>query len=214
LYDASYPAALPVLATAQEEVRSIARTVGPSSVTLIGDQAAESTFKAQDLRNFQIVHFAVHAVADPKSPERAALVLLDDPTSGDDGLLQPREIAGLRFSNAVVVLSACDTSVGPTIGQEGVQNLARAFLLAGAQSVVTTLWSVSDAISLALMRGFYENLTMGQDIAQALANAKRLVSGRFGADALPTISAFQVVGLGDHRLQTGGRAQTAVGITH
>jgi len=200
LYDATYPSSLPVLATAQEEVLSAARALGSNSVTLTGDRATESAFKGQDLRKFEIVHFAVHAVADPKFPERAALVLLNDPAADEDGLLQPREIARLQLSNAVVVLSACDTSVGPTIGQEGVQNLARAFLLAGAQSVVTTLWSVSDAVSMTLMRGFYENVTGGQDIAQALTNAKGVVLNRFGPDALSTVSAFQVVGLGDHRV--------------
>lgn len=210
LYDATYPSSLPVLATAQEEVLSAARALGSNSVTLTGDRATESAFKAQDLRKFAIVHFAVHAVADPKFPERAALVLLNDPAADEDGLLQPREIARLQLSNAVVVLSACDTSVGPTIGQEGVQNLARAFLLAGAQSVVTTLWSVSDAISMALMRGFYENVTAGQDIAQALSNAKGAVLNRFGPDALPTVAAFQLVGLGDHRIVNSPALQKKV----
>jgi len=200
LYDATYPTSLPLLATAQEEVLTAARTLGSSSVTITGDGATESAVKAAELSHFGIVHFAVHAVADPKFPERAALILLDDPAAGEDGLLQPREIARLRLNNAVVVLSACDTSVGPTIGQEGVQNLARAFLLAGAQSVVTTLWSVSDAVSMALMRSFYEHLAAGQDVAQALTEGKRAVLDRFGPDSLPTVSAFQVVGLGDHRV--------------
>src|SRR5258705_9645944 len=173
LYDATYPTNLSVLATAQEEVLTAARTLGPSSVTLTGERATESAVKAMDLSRFEIVHFAVHAVADPKFPERAALVLLDDAKSGDDGLLQPREIARLRLRNAVVVLSACDTSVGPTIGQEGVQNLARAFLLAGAQSVVTPLWAVGDGVSMALMRSFYENLAAGQGGAPVPVNPQR-----------------------------------------
>jgi len=202
LYDATYPTSLPVLATAQQEVVTAARTLGPSSVTLTGDRATESAIKSMDLSRFGIVHFAVHAVADSKFPERAALVLLNDTATGDDGLLQPREIAQLRLRNAVVVLSACDTSVGPTIGQEGVDNLARAFLIAGAQSVVTTLWSVSDAVSLALMRSFYENLAAGQDVAQALSAAKRTVAATVGPESTPTIAAFQVVGLGDHRVDT------------
>jgi len=53
--------------------------------------------------------------------------------------------------------------------------LARAFLLAGAQSMVTTLWAVSDSVLMALIRRFYENLSAGQDVAEALTRSKRAV---------------------------------------
>ena len=82
------------------------------------------------------------------------------------------------------MLSACDTAVGPIVGQEGVLNIARAFLLAGAHSVITTLWAVSDATSTALMRRFYENITAGQDIAEALMRSKAAVIEQFGPEAL------------------------------
>lgn len=211
LFDAAYPSKLPLLASAQAEVLAAARLLGPSSVVLTGDQATEAALKAQDLRNFEILHFAVHAFVDPKFPERAALVLLDDPAAGEDGLLQPREIAQLRLNATVVVLSACDTAVGPTLGQEGVLNIARAFLLAGAQSVITTLWAVSDATSTALMRQFYENITAGQDIAEALMRSKDAVMEQFGSDALTTVAAFQLVGVGDHRLTTNLRLKITNG---
>lgn len=79
-------------------------------------------------------------------------------------------------------------------------NVARAFLLAGARSVVTTLWTVSDATSTALMQRFYQNLTAGQDVAEALARSKAATLKEFGPDALPTVAAFQLVGPGDHRI--------------
>ena len=188
-----------------------ARLLGPSSVVLTGDQATESALKAQNLGNFEILHFAVHAFADPKFPERAALVLLNDAAAGDDGLLQPREIGQFRLNASVVVLSACDTAVGPTLGQEGVLNIARAFLLAGAQSVITTLWAVSDATSMALMRRFYENISAGQDVAEALTRSKQAVIEQFGPAALPTVAAFQLVGVGDQRVddQRAGRTKIA-----
>jgi CHAT domain-containing protein len=102
----------------------------------------------------------------------------------------------------VVVLSACDTAVGPTLGQEGVLNIARAFLLAGARSVITTLWAVSDDTSAAVMRRFYENLAAGDDVGSALARAKGTVVEQFGPDARATTAAFQIVGVGDHRVVT------------
>ena len=202
LFDASYPTKLPVLPSAEGEVLAAARLLGPTSAVLIGDQATESAIKAQKLGDFDVLHFAVHAFAEPKFPERAALVLLSDPAGGDDGLLQPREIGQFRLNAGVVVLSACDTAVGPTLGQEGVLNIARAFLLAGARSVITTLWAVSDATSTALMRRFYENLAAGEDVATALARSKATVLEQFGDDARSTVAAFQLIGVGDHRVAT------------
>ena len=200
LLDASYPTQLAVLPTAEGEVLTAARVLGPTSAVFTGDQATESMVKAQALGDFDVFHFAVHAFADPKFPGRAALVLLNDPATGDDGLLQPREIGQFRLNAGVVVLSACDTAVGPTLGQEGVLNIARAFLLAGARSVITTLWAVSDTTSTAVMRRFYEHLAAGEDVAGALARAKVAVVEQFGADARATTAAFQVVGVGDHRM--------------
>src|SRR5207237_3867681 len=109
--DASYPTKLPVLPTSEAEVLTAARLLGPTSVVLTGDRATESALKAQRLDTFDVLHFAVHAFADPKFPERAALVLLNDPATGDDGLLQPREIGQFRLNASLVVLSACDTAV-------------------------------------------------------------------------------------------------------
>lgn len=211
LFDASYPSQLPVLPTAHGEVLTAARLLGPNSVVLSGERATESSLKAQNLGDFGMLHFAVHAFADPKFPERAALVLLNDPVAGEDGLLQTREIGQFRLTAAAVVLSACDTAVGPTLGQEGVLNIARAFLLAGAQSVITTLWAVSDATSTALMRRFYENLSAGQDIAEALMRSKVAVLEQFGVDALATVAAFQIVGVGDQRVTTQPSPQKTTG---
>jgi CHAT domain-containing protein len=200
LFDASYPVNLPALGSARAEVLSAARALGPDSVVLVGDGATEAALKSQDLGRFGILHFAAHAFADPKFPERAAIVLLNNAAAGEDGLLQPREIAQFRLKAGVVVLSACDTAVGPTLGQEGVLNIARGFLLAGAQSVVMTLWPVTDATSSALMRRFYENIAAGQDVAQALAGSKSAVLEQFGTAALPSVAAFQLVGVGDYRV--------------
>lgn len=208
LYDAAAPAKLAVLPAAGSELEAASAALGAQSVVLAGDRATESSLKAQDLGSFRVLHFAVHGVADQKNPERAALILLGDPSAGEDGLLQPREISRFKLTASVVVLSACETAAGPTIGQEGVLNLARAFLLAGAKAVVTTLWTVSDDTSTAVMKRFYTNIAEGQDVGQSLAAAKRATIERFGPTAVPTVAAFQVVGVGDATL-AGSPLRTA-----
>lgn len=199
-FDAAFRSSLPNLPTARVEVLTAAKLLGSGSVALTGEEATETRLKREDLQAFGILHFAAHAFADPKFPERAAVVLLNDPANGEDGLLQPREIGQLRLNAGAVVLSACDTAVGATLGQEGVLNIARAFLLVGARSVVTTLWAVSDESSTALMRRFYENIANGQDVAEALMGAKSAMLSQFGPNVLSSVAAFQIVGVGDYRL--------------
>ena len=105
----------------------------------------------------------------------------------------------------------CETAVGPTIGQEGVLNVARAFLVGGASSVMMTLWPVSDAISAALMRQFYDHLVRGDDVSESLRASKRAVLDRFGPESMATIAAFQIVGDGAQRIGKPRTSQTVGG---
>ena len=103
---------------------------------LLGPSATEAAFKAAGLSEYRVIHLAVHGFADSTFPDRAALVLLSDRLAGEDGFLQASEIVQLRLDADLVILSACDTAVGPLRGQEGIANLSKAFLLAGARMVV------------------------------------------------------------------------------
>ena len=76
---------------------------------------------------------------------------------GDDGILTAEEVAGLDLSGVEwAVLSACDTGVGEITAGEGVFGLRRAFQIAGARSVIMSLWSVEDESTRAWMRALYE----------------------------------------------------------
>jgi CHAT domain-containing protein len=72
----------------------------------------------------------------------------------DDGRLTADEVYGLRLRARLVVLSACRTALGPLSG-DGVIGFTRAFLYAGASSVVATSWDVPDEAGYEVMRRFY-----------------------------------------------------------
>lgn len=156
-----------------------------ASTVLSGAAATESAFKRLPLRDYRVVHLAVHGFADPVFPDRAALVLMTDRAAGDDGFLQSSEVADLRFNADLVVLSACETAVGALEGEEGIENLSRAFLLAGARTVISTLWQVDDDASLFLMKHFYAHLAEHQTPPYALTAAKRDFLRSFGSKAIP-----------------------------
>jgi CHAT domain-containing protein len=114
---------------------------GGDSKLLLGSAATEAAFKTAASSNYRVIHLAVHGFADKIFPDRAALVLLSDPGTGEDGFLQSSEVVQLHLDADLVVLSACDTAVGPLQGQEGIANLSKAFMLAGARVVISTLWA-------------------------------------------------------------------------
>ena len=68
----------------------------------------------------------------------------NDIKSGEDGLLQVREVSELKLNGDLVILLACDTAVGALESNQGIVNLVRASLYAGAKSVVASLWAASD----------------------------------------------------------------------
>jgi CHAT domain-containing protein len=179
-----YSSSLSNLPSSREEALTAAAAFPSTSRTLLlGDNATESAFKKAN--NHRVIHLAVHAIANETRPERSALVLLSDPEHDEDGFLQASEIVQLPLNADLVVLSACDTAVGPLEGQEGVSTISQAFLLAGARTVVSTLWSVEDETTLYLMKAFYGELNHKKRVPDALAAAKRTMLKTYGAKAVP-----------------------------
>ena len=170
-----------------------------ANALLIGPTATKSAFEHSDLDQYAIIHLAVHGVANEKHPDRAALILLSDSPSGDDGILESSEIVHLHTNADLVVLSACDTAVGSLQGEEGIANLSLAFMLAGAKNVVSTLWSIDDTSTLYLMKRFYAHLAERSTVAYALTAAKRDMLKTYGARAIPYYwASFRLDGVGDH----------------
>lgn len=182
-----------------EEITEAAKVFGSQSVTLDGSQASEEALKAEPLADFKVIHLAAHGVSDELDPDRTALVFAPGSES-EDGLWQAREIRRTRLNADVVVLSACETGSGKLQGQEGVMNLARAFLTAGARSVVASLWDVDDRSTATLMESFYEHLKAGLTVKEALRQAQLDFIKNYGDKAKPILWAgFEVIGDGTKR---------------
>jgi CHAT domain-containing protein len=187
---------------AREEISEAARTFGSESVTLEGPQATEAALKFEPLGQFRIIHIAAHGVSDPMEPDRAGLVLAPG-APNEDGFWQAREIVRTRLNADAVVLSACETGSGRLQGQEGVMNLARAFLVSGARSVVASLWAVDDRSTTTLMESFYMHLKSGSTVSGALREAQRDFIRDYGEKAAPNLWAgFEVIGYGATRFAT------------
>lgn len=107
---------------------------------------------------YRILHLATHGKADDRLGDYAWLAFA---VPGSPGRFEPlfaRDIYDLRLNAELVVLSACQTGTGRLRRGEGIISLARAFARAGARSLLTTLWSVSDSPTQTITTGFHQYL--------------------------------------------------------
>jgi len=102
------------------------------------------------------------------------------PAEAEDGLLTAEDVSGLDlFDTELVVLSACETGLGEIQRGESVFGLRRAFVLAGARTLVMSLWKVPDQQTQELMEAFYRALASGLSCANALRTGQRVLKARY-----------------------------------
>lgn len=147
--------------------------------TFLGVEAQEETVKTEDLSRYRYVHFAAHGMIDEQVPARSGIVLSAPGDSKEDSILQMSEVMRLKLNAELVTLSACRTGLGKLLKGEGMIGLTRAFMYAGADSVLVSLWSVNDLATAELMKSFYQHLKQGVKKDEALRRAKlSLIRGR------------------------------------
>jgi len=166
--------ALPDLPGSRREVELLRQMYGTRATTLVGDQASETRVRER-IADADILHIAVHGVVNETFPLDSALAFsTPQEDEGHNGQLQSWEILeDVRLRARLVVLSACDTAGIRESGGEGLLGLTRAFQLAGAPSVVASLWRVPDEVTPTLMREFHRHVRNGVGIDEALARAQR-----------------------------------------
>jgi CHAT domain-containing protein/tetratricopeptide (TPR) repeat protein len=146
------------LTHSRKEAEAIVAVAAPgSSLSALDFEASRTKALSEELRQFKIVHLATHGILDTANPELSGLVfsLVDKEGKLASGFLRLGDIYNLNLPADLVVLSACQTAIGPEVKSEGLTGLTRGFMYAGAARVVASLWKVDDAATAELMKRFY-----------------------------------------------------------
>jgi CHAT domain-containing protein/Tfp pilus assembly protein PilF len=169
---------LPSLPETAGELQAEAKLFNAAaSSVLLRDTATVTAVKRADLASRRVIAFATHGLlAGDVGVAEPGLVLTPParPTPQDDGLLKASEIAQLKLNADLVILSACNTAASDgTPGAEGFSGLSKAFLYAGARSLMVSHWSVVSDSTVALMTRMVAQLeAKGTGRAEALRRAE------------------------------------------
>lgn len=173
-------------------------TAGKKVSAFTQNVASEEIFRKLNGRKFDIIHIATHGFYDAFSSVFNGVddnsndnVLLKSglafsnannksTNTKNDGILNSFEISQMDLSNVdLIVLSACETGLGYDKGNEGVFGLQRAFKLAGAKSMIVSLWQVPDQSTSELMVYFYEFYLKGFSKKVSLKKAQEIIKSKY-----------------------------------
>ncbi|MFQ5858903.1 MAG: CHAT domain-containing protein [Anaerolineae bacterium] len=160
---------------AEQEARAIAGLLPEARRTLLLGSHADREAVETLMQTHGIVHLATHGIAFAEDPLKSFIALTE--SQARPGLLTASDVSYLWLPADLVTLSACQTGLGKISG-EGMIGLSRAFLAAGARSVLVSLWSVSDEATAELMAAFYQGYLELDDKAIALQRAMRELRSR------------------------------------
>ncbi|WP_299899931.1 CHAT domain-containing protein [uncultured Aquimarina sp.] len=130
---------------------------------LLLDQEATKENFIKKIKDYKILHLATHADASDSIAPWIAF---------RNSKLTDLELNSLQSQAELVVLSACNTSLGKISRGEGILSLARGFFKSGANTVIPSLWSTNDKATATITADFYKNLSEGQTKSAALRTAK------------------------------------------
>ena len=171
--------AMNYLEGAKAEVLAIKELV-PKTDLRLDTQMTENEFKKMSregaLHHYRSIHLSSHAVTHPFvfNLSGIAFSVYSYPKDGEDGMLTVKEMAQLDIKTDFMFLSACQTGLGKLVPGDGVQGLNQAMLMAGANSTLTTLWSVNDyGTSIYTKSLYYKIFQENKDYLTASTEVKR-----------------------------------------
>lgn len=160
----------PLIPMVAQEVAAIGECL-PHAKLRTGDAATVQAVR-EDAPGCAVLHLACHGLFRSDNPGFSALRL-------SDGWLTAAEIAQFNLRGTLVALSACESGRGRVYDGDEVIGLARAFLVAGARTLLCSLWLVQDLSTASLMEAWYAGLASGHGPAAALRQAQLTVRARF-----------------------------------
>ena len=175
---------------AEEEVKKIGEILNVEPLT--GKNATKEQVLSR-LNSVSLVHIAAHG-----SAERGEILLSpnhgsSNPPEEKDCLLTITDVLNAKLDAKLVVLSCCHSGRGK-IKAEGVVGIARAFLGAGARSVIASLWAIEDEATLTFMRHFYEHLVKGHSASKSLHEAMKMMRESNDFNAAKYWAPFMLIG--------------------
>ncbi len=173
---------------AEREVRALTRSF-PNIKAFLGKDATLEEMKL-DIGKADMFHFAGHGEFSTTDPSSSRLLFAGDETKGD---LTVKNIITMKIPAALVTLSACETGLGKLTSGDDIVGFNRAFFFAGTESLVTSLWRISDVASSVTVKRFYTGLSKGVDRATALRDAQQIVKKYYPHPAY--WSAFKLSGV-------------------
>lgn len=145
------------------EIKSLEK-IFTNAKSYTGKQATFSAF-TENAADFDILHLACHGQFRPENPLFSSLHLAN-------GWITVRDVCSQRLKAEIVTLSACETGLNKIFAGDEILGLARGFLSAGANSLLLSLWTVSDEATVELMKNFYKNLQLGKTVSASLRTAQ------------------------------------------
>lgn len=158
------------LPSSGEEVAVIAKFLDGDF--FINDEATMERF-SELAPSYSILHLSTHGVSDERLGDFSFIAFYPENTDSNQSLFLVKHIYGLKLNSDMVVLSACETAKGQLQKGEGVIGLSRAFIYAGARSVLSSLWLIDDFSTKDIMEQFYYQLSQGTSKTLAIKNAKK-----------------------------------------
>lgn len=165
---------LAALAGAESEIEDIARMFEQKSVfKFTGEDFRRAIFSEPVFGEANLVHIASHGSINLEYPELSRLALSGGLNADGDDYLTPLDLHPVTIRAELVVLSACETTGVNAFSFDSNLGFVSAFLRAGANAVVATLWPVPDRHTRDFMLDFYAASLDGEEIPEALTSTKR-----------------------------------------
>ena len=175
---------------AEKEVKMIGKILNVEP--LHGKKAAKKQVLCQ-LNSVSLVHIAADGCAETGEIILSPNLACSEQPKEEDFVLTMEDVLNSKLNAKLVVLSCCHSGRGK-IKAEGVVGMARAFLGAGARSVIASLWAIDDEATLEFMRHFYDSLVNGKSASKSLHEAMKWMRESDDFNAMKYWAPFVLIG--------------------